>query len=63
MPVLEKIREFLRDEVYSRSLPKSALREAMNYVRNNWPELQMRRQLLSAIGNAHKAIQVRRPSG
>jgi hypothetical protein len=39
-PVLEKIREFLWGETYERTLPKSALRVAMNYARNNWDELQ-----------------------
>ena len=40
VPVLEKIREFLWGDVYANALPKSALREAMNYLRNNWSELQ-----------------------
>jgi transposase len=39
-PVLDKIQAFLWGEVYQQSLPKSALRAAMNYVRNNWDELQ-----------------------
>ena len=39
-PVLEKIREFLFGEAYDRALPKSELRAAMNYCRNNWDELQ-----------------------
>ena len=39
-PVLAKIRAFLYGEDYDRALPKSQLRAAMNYVRNNWDELQ-----------------------
>lgn len=39
-PVLERIREFLWGEVYERALPKSDLRAAMNYARNQWEELQ-----------------------
>jgi transposase len=40
-PVLEKIREFVFGATYEKSLPKSSLRAAMNYVRNNWDELQV----------------------
>jgi len=38
--VLERIREFLWSATYEQLTPKSALCGAMNYVRNNWDELQ-----------------------
>lgn len=39
-PVLERIREFLFGKVYEDAPPKSELRTALNYARNNWAELQ-----------------------